>query len=46
VRPKERTKSDRDTVTETVDFIAGMTDRYALATYKRIFLPRSDNIFA
>jgi dGTPase len=46
VRPEERTKSDRDTLTETVDFIAGMTDRYALATYKRIFLPRSDNIFA
>ena len=45
-RPEERTKSDCDPVTETVDFIAGMTDRYALATYKRIFLPRSDNIFA
>jgi dGTPase len=45
-RPKERVKSDPDPVTETVDFIAGMTDRYALATYKRIFLPRSDNIFA
>jgi dGTPase len=45
-RPEERTKSDPDPVTETVDFIAGMTDRYALATYKRIFLPRSDNIFA
>lgn len=45
-RPEERTKSDPDSITETVDFIAGMTDRYALATYKRIFLPRSDNIFA
>ena len=45
-RPEERTKSDPDPVTETVDFIAGMTDRYALANYKRIFLPRSDNIFA
>jgi dGTPase len=45
-RPEERTKSDPAPVTETVDFIAGMTDRYALATYKRIFLPRSDNIFA
>jgi len=43
-RPEERAKSDPDPVTETVDFIAGMTDRYALATYKRIFLPRSDNI--
>ncbi len=45
-RPEERAKSDPDPVTETVDFIAGMTDRYALATYKRIFLPRSDTIFA
>ena len=45
-RPEERAKSDPDPVTETVDFVAGMTDRYALATYKRIFLPRSDTIFA
>ena len=45
-RPKERAKSDPDPVTETVDFVAGMTDRYALAAYKRIFLPRSDTIFA
>jgi dGTPase len=44
-RPDERAKSDPDPVTETVDFVAGMTDRYALATYKRIFLPRSDTIF-
>ncbi|MDQ3923247.1 MAG: deoxyguanosinetriphosphate triphosphohydrolase [Actinomycetota bacterium] len=45
-RPEERAKSDPDPVTETVDFIAGMTDRYALATYKRLFLPRSDTIFS
>jgi dGTPase len=44
-RPEERAKSGRDPVTETIDFIAGMTDRYALATYKRIFLPQSDTIF-
>ena len=44
-RPEERTKSDPDPVTETVDFVAGMTDRYALAIYKRLFLPRSDTIF-
>jgi dGTPase len=44
-RPEERAKSDPDPVVETVDFVAGMTDRYALATYKRIFLPRSDAIF-
>ena len=44
-RPEERTKSDPDPVVEAVDFVAGMTDRYALATYKRLFLPRSDTIF-
>jgi dGTPase len=44
-RPEERAKSDPDSVTETTDFVAGMTDRYALAIYKRIFLPRSDTIF-
>ena len=44
-RPEERAKSDPDPVTETVDFVAGMTDRYALAIYKRLFLPRSDTIF-
>jgi dGTPase len=44
-KPEERAKSDPDPVIETVDFVAGMTDRYALATYKRIFLPRSDTIF-
>ncbi len=44
-RPEERAKSDLDPVTETIDFVAGMTDRYALATYNRIFLPRTDAIF-
>lgn len=44
-RPEERANSDPDPVVETVDFVAGMTDRYALATYKRVFLPRSDTIF-
>lgn len=44
-RPEERPKSDPDPVTETVDFVAGMTDRYALAIYRRIFLPRSDTAF-
>ena len=44
-RPDERAESDLDPITETVDFVAGMTDRYALATYRRIFLPRSDTIF-
>ena len=44
-RPEERVESDPDPVLETIDFVAGMTDRYALATYKRIFLPRGDALF-
>ncbi|BBL78961.1 deoxyguanosinetriphosphate triphosphohydrolase-like protein [Rubrobacter xylanophilus] len=44
--PGERARSDPDPVTETVDFVAGMTDRYALAAYRRIFLPRTDTIFS
>jgi dGTPase len=44
-RPEMRPRTDPDPITETVDFVAGMTDRYALATYKRLFLPRSDTIF-
>ncbi len=42
--PTERGKSDPDAVTETVDYVAGMTDRYALAEYKRIFLPQDQVI--
>jgi dGTPase len=40
--PGERAKSDADPLVETVDFVAGMTDRYALTTYRRLFLPRGD----
>jgi dGTPase len=43
--PEERAASDPDPITETADFVAGMTDRYALATYRRLFLPRGE-IFA
>jgi dGTPase len=43
--PGERAASDPDPIVETVDFVAGMTDRYALATYRRLFLPRGE-IFA
>jgi dGTPase len=39
---EERAKSDPDPLLGTVDFVAGMTDRYALATYRRLFLPRGD----
>jgi dGTPase len=42
---EERAESDKDLLFETVDFVAGMTDRYALATYRRLFLPRGE-IFA
>ena len=38
--PEERRRTDPDPVTRTIDFVAGMTDRYALATYERIFLPK------
>src|SRR5215212_1175550 len=43
--PEARTASKAEPTTETVDFVAGMTDRYALATYQRLFLPRGE-IFA
>ena len=43
--PEERVGSDPDPLVETVDFVAGMTDRYALAAYRRLFLPRGE-IFA
>lgn len=42
---QERTRSDADPLVETVDFVAGMTDRYALSAYRRIFLPRGE-VFA
>ena len=42
---EERPASDPDPITETIDFVAGMTDRYALATYRRLFMPRGE-IFA
>jgi dGTPase len=41
--PEERASSDPDPVSETVDFVAGMTDRYAIAAYRRIFLPRGES---
>jgi dGTPase len=43
--PEERAGTDPDPIVETVDFVAGMTDRYALATYRRLYLPRGE-IFA
>jgi len=29
-----------DPVTRTMDFVAGMTDRYALRVYREAFMPR------
>ena len=42
--PKDRPPTDPDPVVQSADFVAGMTDRYALATYERIFLPKPDAI--
>ncbi len=39
----ERPASDPDPIAETIDFVAGMTDRYALATYRRLFVPRGES---
>lgn len=41
--PEERRPSDPDEITETVDFVAGMTDRFAISTYRRIFVPRGED---
>lgn len=43
--PEERAASNPDPITETADYVAGMTDRYALAAYRKLFLPRGE-IFA
>jgi dGTPase len=38
--PPEYHRAPGDLPTRVADFIAGMTDRYALSTYERLFLPR------
>lgn len=38
--PPEYHQSPGDLPTRVADFIAGMTDRYALRTYERLFLPQ------
>lgn len=38
--PDEYRFSDAEADVRVADFIAGMTDRYALRTYERLFLPR------
>ena len=42
---QERVRSDPDPIVEPVDVVAGMTDRYALATFRRLFTPRGE-VFA
>jgi len=39
--PAEYHASDDDAATQVADYIAGMTDRYALRAYERLFLPQS-----
>ena len=38
--PAEHQRAPGDLTTRVADHIAGMTDRYALRTYERLFLPR------
>ena len=38
--PPEYHQAPGDLPTRVADFIAGMTDRYALRTYERLFLPQ------
>ena len=38
--PEEYHRAPGDLATRVADYISGMTDRYALRTYERLFLPR------
>ncbi|HWC32164.1 MAG TPA: deoxyguanosinetriphosphate triphosphohydrolase, partial [Actinomycetota bacterium] len=38
--PAEYASAPGDIPTRVADYIAGMTDRYALRTYERLFLPQ------
>ena len=38
--PEEYHRSPGDLPTRVADYVAGMTDRYALRTHERLFLPR------
>jgi dGTPase len=40
--PKEYRDVPGDLATQVADYIAGMTDRFALRTYERLFLPRGE----
>ena len=38
--PESTTVPEADPVTAAIDFVAGMTDRYAITTHDRLFRPR------
>jgi dGTPase len=38
--PEEYARAPGELADRVADYIAGMTDRYALRTYERLFLPR------
>jgi dGTPase len=40
--PEEYHRAPGDLPTRVADYIAGMTDRYALRTYEQLFLPHSE----
>ena len=41
---QRRAGADDDAVTRAVDYIAGMTDRFAIATFKRLALPEESRL--
>ena len=42
--PQSFRETDADEVTRVVDYVAGMTDRFASATYERLFGPAPDGL--
>ena len=38
--PEEYARAPGELADRVIDYVAGMTDRYALRTYERLFLPR------
>jgi dGTPase len=44
-RPPENAREEKQLHRQVCDFIAGMTDRYALGLYSRIFMPKPWSVF-
>jgi dGTP triphosphohydrolase len=40
----DASRIDADRIQEVVDYIAGMTDRFAIATYRRLALPEESRL--